>query len=207
MRFVAEAPIPFPPWSASTKQLINVVQHGISSHMYSEALPADLEEVFAHVSHELRTPFHGVMGSLEMLKDGMVTMGLEQRMTIVDSAIECGNSIMSTLSDILDIAKDRNNTKLNCTTFAAWTPILETMSAMNQFATRKTIELSKKVEQTVGELAVTGDERRIKHIVQNLVNNAIKFTPTGGKVEVSPRVRCPGKGAGLVGRAGRPVRK
>lgn len=66
-KFVKTAPVPFPPWSPQTKELLGIVRHGIASHMYAEAPPADLEETFAHVSHELRTPFHGVMGSLDML--------------------------------------------------------------------------------------------------------------------------------------------
>lgn len=92
---------------------------------------------------------------------------------------------LTTLSDILDIAKDRNNTELSCTEFAASSPIRRTMSAMHQFGAQKSLELISNIDPAVGELTVTGDERRIKHIVQNLVNNAIKFTHLGGKVSTS----------------------
>ena len=92
---------------------------------------------------------------------------------------------LTTLGDILDIAKDRNNTELSCTEFAASSPILRTMSAMNQFGAQKSLELITSIDPAVETLVVVGDERRIKHIVQNLVNNAIKFTPIGGKVWTS----------------------
>ena len=85
----------------------------------------------------------------------------------------------------MDIAKDRNNAELSCTAFTASSPILRTMSAMNQFGAQKSLELITAIDPAVGGQIVVGDERRIKHIVQNLVNNAIKFTPLGGKVWTS----------------------
>lgn len=90
-RFVASASAAFRPWSEATQELLGIVRHDIAAHLYAEALPADLEEIFAHVSHELRTPFHGVMGSLEMLEEGQHSMGAEERHEVIRSAIACGN--------------------------------------------------------------------------------------------------------------------
>ena len=90
-RFVSSASEQFPSWSHATEDLLGIVRHGIAAHLYAEALPADLEEIFAHVSHELRTPFHGVMGSLEMLEEGLHTMEVEERQNVIRSAIACGN--------------------------------------------------------------------------------------------------------------------
>lgn len=113
---------------------------------------------------------------------------------------------MITLNRILDMAKGQNSTELVVDRFVASRPILQTISAMNQFATRKSLEFTTTVGTTAsscssssrsgsgdaegkGELLdsleVTGDERRIKDIMQNLVSNAIKFTPGGGKVHTS----------------------
>lgn len=80
----------FLPWTRATEALLGVVRHGVATHLYAEALPADLEEIIAHVSHELRTPFHGVMGSLEMLEEGLTRMGAEERQSVIRSAIACG---------------------------------------------------------------------------------------------------------------------
>lgn len=90
-KFVAVASAEFPPWSAASGELLGIVRHGIAAHLYAEALPADLEEIFAHVSHEPRTPFHGVMGSLEVLEEGLHTMSVEERQQVIHSAIACGN--------------------------------------------------------------------------------------------------------------------
>lgn len=104
---------------------------------------------------------------------------------VVRMALPPFHSRLTTLGDILDIAKDRNNTEVSCTEFAASSPMLRTMSAMNQFGSQKSLKLITSIDPSAGALTVVGDERRIKHIVQNLVNNAIKFTPRGGTVRTS----------------------
>lgn len=162
-----------------------MVRQGFSSQLYAEALPADLHETFARVSHELRTPFHGVMGALEILEAGNGTMGAEEQMDVIRSALRCGGSIMSTPNDILEIAKDRNNTEVARGRFSAPSPIDLVVTAMGLFAAAESVELTVDIGPPDEVLEVTGDMRRIKAIVQNLVNNAIKFTPSGGKVRIS----------------------
>ncbi|CAM9332045.1 unnamed protein product [Ectocarpus sp. 12 AP-2014] len=172
-------------WSPLTVDLLNMVRQGFSSKLYAEALPADLQETFARVSHELRTPFHGVMGALEILEAGNGTMGAEEQLDVVRSALQCGGSMMSTLNDILEIAKDRNNTEVVQGRFSASSPIVLAVSAMGLFAAAESVELTMEIGPPDDVLEVTGDMRRVKAILQNLVNNAIKFTPSGGKVRIS----------------------
>ncbi|CAM9846232.1 unnamed protein product [Ectocarpus sp. 6 AP-2014] len=172
-------------WSPLTVDLLNMVRQGFSSQLYAEALPADLQETFARVSHELRTPFHGVMGALEILEAGKDTMGKEEQVDIIRSALRCGGSMMSTLNDILEIAKDRTNTEVARGRFFASDPIVLAVAAMGLFAAAESVELTVDIGPPDDVLEVTGDVRRIKAIVQNLVNNAIKFTPSGGRVRIS----------------------
>ncbi|CBJ33980.1 Phytochrome-like protein 3 [Ectocarpus siliculosus] len=172
-------------WSPLTVDLLNMVRQGFSSQLYAEALPADLQETFARVSHELRTPFHGVMGALEILEAGNGIMGAEEQLDVIRSALRCGGSMMSTLNDILEIAKDRNNTEVVRGRFSASGPIVLAVAAMGLFAAAESVELTVEIGPPDDVLEVTGDMRRIKAIVQNLVNNAIKFTPSGGKVRIS----------------------
>lgn len=77
--FMERAEAEFEPWSRSTVDLLGIVRHGISSHLYAEALQVELQEVFAHLSHELSTPFYGVMGSLDMLQAEHADMDVAQR--------------------------------------------------------------------------------------------------------------------------------
>ena len=174
----------FPGWLPATVELLNMVHQSFSSLLYAEGLPADLQETFAHVSHELRTPFHGVMGSLEILEAGLGSMNAEEQLDIIRSARKCGDSMMGTLDEILSIAKDRNAGVCQ-TRFIASTPISLSMTAMAPFAVTESVDLVEGTGPAENMLEVIGDCARIKGVVQNLINNAIKFTPRGGKVRVS----------------------
>eukprot|EP00903_Cladosiphon_okamuranus_P014397 g13365.t1 len=186
-------------WSRHTMSLLGIVRHGLSSQLYAEALSADNVDVLAHVSHELRTPFHGVMSSLEALFEEKHSLGAAEKDSILRSAMDAGKSMLISLDRILDLAKTRNGTELAVDRFLASRPLLQTISAMKQFATKKSLAFTTTVGTTspsssptgggkvepLDSLEVTGDERRIKDIIQNLISNAIKFTPGGGKVHTS----------------------
>ncbi|CAN0050394.1 unnamed protein product, partial [Pylaiella littoralis] len=178
--YMETAAAEFEAWSPATVELLGMVSQSLSSHAYAEALPVDLQEVFEHVSHELRTPFHGVMAALDMLKGGHGAMDAKERLSIIDAAIECGGSMMPSLNNILDIAKDCNNIDVAQDQFLPSSPILLTVAAMTPFAKFESLELVADIGAPAdGFLEVIGDERRIKAILQNLVTNAIKFTPRG----------------------------
>ncbi|CAM9200985.1 unnamed protein product, partial [Hapterophycus canaliculatus] len=158
--FMKIAAAQFEPWTPATVELLRLVRHGFSSQLYAEGLPADLQETFAHVSHELRTPFHGVMGALEMLAAGNGSMNVDDQMDIIGSALQCGGSMMSTLNNILDIAKDRNNTEVAQSVFPALKPVLVAVAAMNPFAATEEIELTHDTETGLPDdsLHVVGDD-------------------------------------------------
>lgn len=184
--FMLTAAATFKSWEPATVDLLGMMRHGISSKLYADALPFRQQETFAHVSHELRTPFHGVMGSLEMLEAGRGTMDEAEQENIIRSALRCGHSMMATLDDILEVAKVRNNRDVVHDRFTPSSPILMTVAAMSPFAATESVDLVADTGSADNDVReVFGDTRRIRGVVQNLVNNAIKFTPTGGKVRVS----------------------
>ncbi|CAN0318489.1 unnamed protein product, partial [Pylaiella littoralis] len=186
------------PWSELSTDLLSTMRLGVSSFLFAEVLPAGVQEVFAQVSHELRTPFHSVMGWLEILRTGRADMSVAETDEIIDAAILSGTSMMSTLDNIIDIAKDRDNSEVTLGRFIASRPIHMIMLSMQQYATMKMVELTTSFStesteppaSTTGTMPtedgdstnlqeVIGDERRIKHIV------AVKFTPGRGKVQTS----------------------
>ncbi|CAN0022665.1 unnamed protein product [Pylaiella littoralis] len=156
-----------------------------ASHVYAECLPIDLQETFEQISQELRTPFHGVMGSLEALRAENSSMGSVERQGIIEDAIRCGGTMLSTLNNILDDAKECNNTEVAQDRFLASSPILLTVSAMTPSAASESIELVADIGYPAdGTIEVIGDERRVKAIFQNLVTNAIDSTAKGEQVRI-----------------------
>ncbi|CAM9692565.1 unnamed protein product, partial [Pylaiella littoralis] len=174
------------PWSPATANLLFMVRTGVSSFLYEETLPVDMHQRVAHISHELRTPFRGVMSSLDVLRAEHAHMSVGERDAIMESAFLGGNSMMSTLDDILDIAKDRHGLDIVRNDFIASNPIHVTATALKHFAAKNAIDIVISPDSVnAGLHEVTGNEHEIKRILLNLVNNAIKFTPSNGKVDIS----------------------
>ncbi|CAM9608804.1 unnamed protein product, partial [Scytosiphon promiscuus] len=185
--YMLKAEAKFEPWSVATIDLLGMLSLTLSSHMYGEALPADLQETFAHLSHELRTPFHGVVGSLQILEAEHGTITSAEETNTIRTALHCGKSMLSTLNNVLVLAKDRNHAHVPVSQdhFVASSPVNLAMEVFKLFAVTASVEVVGNLGQPAGAAEVLGDEGRIDIIVQSLLNNAIKFTPRGGKVHVS----------------------
>jgi light-regulated signal transduction histidine kinase (bacteriophytochrome) len=161
-------------------------------------------EFFAHMSHELRTPFHGIVSSLQILKSN--TISGDERKDIVESALDCGNTMLQTLDDIITIAKARSCaetvrdpvliSKLVRTTKRMLGPIADNKNVafhcdvgiLKEDVVPKKCETEKEANPLDGylwdELIVKADVTRVGQVTNNLTSNAIKFTPPGGSVTI-----------------------
>jgi len=156
-------------------------------------------EFFAHMSHELRTPFHGVMSSLQILSSGGKRLAEAEQMEIVESALVCGKTMLRILDDILTIAKSRNSVDVAKNPFLISKVVVGTKRMMSPIAEHKSITFESRLGKLIVEnkqlteiefnsLVFVGDEIRIGQIVNNLTNNAIKFTSTNGSVTTTSHI-------------------
>lgn len=130
---------------------------------------------FANMSHELRTPLHGVMGFTEVLKD-MVTD--EEILSVVESIHHSGVRLMGTLNLILDLARvESGKEEVVEEKLPLATVVEEDFESFRAFAEGK--GLSFRIVHSDPEAGVIADRRLLDSIVNNLVNNAIKFTHRG----------------------------
>ncbi|MEH1898890.1 MAG: response regulator [Nostoc sp.] len=147
----------------------------------AEAANRMKDEFLAVLSHELRTPLTSMLGWSKILRskkldDKATSRALE---AIERNAI----SQMQLIEDILDVSRIiRGQLRLNVSAVNLISVMEAALEAVRPLAEPKEIQLTTGLDTSVG--SVYGDPARLQQIVWNLLTNAIKFTPKGGRVEV-----------------------
>jgi signal transduction histidine kinase len=144
-------------------------------------------QFLATMSHELRTPLNAIIGFSEVLHEQMFGELNERQLAYVNDVLEAGKHLLSLINDVLDLAKiEAGHMDLSLSEVAIPDLLRSAVSMHAERAGRGGIELSLNTDPD--EIAVTGDERRLRQVVFNLVSNAVKFTPADGCVEISARI-------------------
>lgn len=139
------------------------------------------DEFLAVLSHELRTPLNAILGWSKLLQ----TRRLDQTKTSEALATIERNATLQVqlIEDLLDISRIlQGKLTLNITKINLESTVLSALETMQLAAETKLIDVNTVFEANVGQ--VMGDSTRLQQVVWNLLTNAIKFTPKGGKVEV-----------------------
>jgi PAS domain S-box-containing protein len=141
------------------------------------------DEFLANMSHELRTPLNAILGLSESLIEQFIGPLNERQLSSLQTIEASGRHLLSLINDILDLSKiESGNEKLDIQPVAV-KPLCEaSLIFIKQVAHKKKIKLSSSIDLAVDWIAA--DERRLKQMLINLLTNAVKFTPSGGKVEL-----------------------
>lgn len=146
-----------------------------------EALAASKvkSEFLANMSHEIRTPMNGILGFTQLLAKSHLT---NQQLDYVDIINQSAHSLLQIINDILDFSKiEAGKLELDMRQFDLLNCLEESISILAPFAHHKNLELVPIIYSDVPRMIVT-DSLRLKQIITNLANNAIKFTDTGSVV-------------------------
>ncbi len=137
----------------------------------------------AQMSHELRTPLNAVNGFSEVLLERMFGELNEKQDEYLHDILSSGRHLLALINDILDLAKVEAGGMELEVELVALRPLLESgLSVVRERAARRGIALTLALGDGV-EL-VEADPLRLKQAVFNLLANAVKFTPDGGRVTV-----------------------
>ncbi|MGF1523020.1 MAG: ATP-binding protein [Leptolyngbyaceae cyanobacterium] len=148
------------------------------------------DEFLASMSHEFRTPLNAILGITEGLQGGIYGALSSEQVSALQTVERSGFHLLELINDILDVARiESGQIQLNRgpTTIASLCKL--SLSLVEQLAAKKNIQLELAMPSYLPEIWV--DERRMRQVLLNLLNNAIKFTPEGGCVTLEARYREP----------------
>lgn len=149
----------------------------------------------ASMSHELRTPLNGILGYTQIMeRNGNLPEQEEKQLRIIRQS---GEHLLMMINDILDLSKiEAGKMEINPVEFSL-AGLLESTAAITRIKARKksigfTLQASKELPKWV-----VGDEVRIRQVLFNILDNAVKFTHTGGvEYIVAPDGDAPGGASG-----------
>jgi len=139
------------------------------------------DEFLMTVSHELRTPLTAIYGWARMLSSGQLRPGQQTRAL---AAIERNSKALEQLvNDLLDVSRVvSGRLRLDVQSVVVADVASAAIDAIRPAALAKTIDVA--FRTATADLTVSGDPTRLQQIVWNLLSNAVRFTPQGGRIDV-----------------------
>jgi signal transduction histidine kinase/DNA-binding NarL/FixJ family response regulator len=149
----------------------------VSAKQEAEAASRTKSEFLANISHDLRTPLNGILGYAQILtRDTSLDTRTREAVTIIEKS---GNHLLNLINDILDVSRiEAHKLVLRPEPFRLVSFLDDIADIVSLQARRKGLRIHADFDTGL-PAAVVGDEKRLRQILLNLLNNAVKFTDAG----------------------------
>jgi signal transduction histidine kinase/ABC-type amino acid transport substrate-binding protein/AmiR/NasT family two-component response regulator len=182
----------FSPLKDASGQVVNVVAFGLditerirAERDLEQSRDAALEstrlksEFLANMSHEIRTPMNGVVGMAHLLLDTPLTANQREQAEVI---VQCADSLLKIIDDILDCSKiEAGKLVFENLDFDLRTTVQDVQAVLAEKIKTKGLHYSCDFDGNV-PTRLRGDSGRVRQVITNLLNNAIKFTEHGNVI-------------------------
>jgi len=161
-------------------QLEVLLESERTARLHAETANRTKDEFLATMSHELRTPLTSILGWAVIARQQAKSSDVEQALGIIERN---ARTQMRLIEDLLDVARVMSGKLvLDVEPVDVMDALARAIDALKPAADAKGVSLTKRLTPNLG--TILADVDRLQQIVSNLVSNAIKFTPSGGAVDV-----------------------
>ena len=161
--------------------------HNVQTSRALEIASGHKSEFLASMSHELRTPLNAVIGFSDVLLERMFGDLNERQEEYVRDIRDSGRHLLELINEILDLSKvEAGRMELEPVALSLPEVLEQALSLVRDRAARQNLTVELEIAAEVG--VVWADEIKLKQVVVNLLTNAVKFTPEGGRIDVTARV-------------------
>jgi signal transduction histidine kinase len=133
----------------------------------------------ANMSHELRTPLNSILNFAELVADGDLGPVNEGQTDALNEVVDNGDHLLSLINDILDLTKIEVHMMELFIQDVELNPMLDSVLSTAKVLVKDRPEVAIKTEIEPNLPVIKGDKRRIRQVLLNLINNAVKFTSEG----------------------------
>ena len=170
---------------AAKRQIEAAMQAARKAMLQASAADQAKANFLANMSHELRTPLNAIIGFSEMMKLDMAQTR-ERNPEYAGYIYDAGISLLQLITEILDLAWVRSDEfSLEEELVPIGDVIEAALEAVRPLAEEKSIPVAREGETPTALVAV--DPVRLKQVLLNILSNAIKYTPAGGRVTIDTR--------------------
>ncbi|MDD2273127.1 MAG: response regulator [Desulfuromonadaceae bacterium] len=149
-------------------------------------LQQEKEDFILMLSHDMKNPLTAVIGSIDIIREGCLGVINEEQTEYLQSAIDSCNEVVTMIDNLLDIRKfEAGKIQMAVHPYNAHELISRITNQFTRPAIHDGIELSVDLEAATSTIDV--DKNSFTRVLGNLLGNALKFTPEGGKISVSCR--------------------